>query len=246
MQEWMKLIPEAELALYQKAGFALEAKPGKRPALIVVDMTYGFTGSEGLTLEQAMQEFQPACGPVSWETMPRIARLIELFRDRELPIVYTRSDLHDVPFTGKSTKSRRDTTKLAAKFSEFPPAVAPRAGEWVLEKTKSSSFFQTPLSAYLIKQAIDTVVVCGVSTSGCVRSSAVDAFSHGFTTFVVDDCCFDRSHFAHCANLFDLQKYASVVSLDEIAALLAPKTVNTERTARPARPTPPGTAARGR
>ena len=67
--------------------------------------------------------------------------------------------------------------------------------------------------------------MCGVSTSGCVRASAVDAFSHGFATLVVDDCCFDRSYFAHCANLFDLQaKYASVLSLDELDRLLRPQT----------------------
>jgi maleamate amidohydrolase len=93
----------------------------------------------------------------------------------------------------------------------------------VLPKTKASGFFQTPLAAYLTKQQIDTAVVCGVSTSGCVRATAVDAHSHGYTTFVIDDCCFDRSYFAHCANLFDLDaKYASVVSLDEIALMLRP------------------------
>jgi maleamate amidohydrolase len=74
---------------------------------------------------------------------------------------------------------------------------------------------------YLRKEGIDTVVICGVSTSGCVRASTVDAFSHGYTTFVIDDCCFDRSHFAHCANLFDMNaKYATVLSLGEIAGSL--------------------------
>jgi nicotinamidase-related amidase len=221
MKEWMKLIPKSELALYEKVGFAESARLGVRPMLLVVDVTYGFTGSEGLTLEQAIAEFQPACGPVSWETMPRIARLIALFRGCGLPVVFTRSDLRDVPFTGKSTRSKRDATKLSAKFSEFPPAIAPRSGEWVLEKTKSSAFFQTPLSAYLVREAVDTVVVCGVSTSGCVRGTAVDAASHGFNTLVVDDCCFDRSAFAHATNLFDLTKYTSVISLDELEALLA-------------------------
>jgi nicotinamidase-related amidase len=153
--------------------------------------------------------------------MPRIARLIGLFRGRELPVVFTRSDLKDVPFTGKSTRSKRDAARLSAKFSEFPPAIAPRSGEWVLEKTKSSAFFQTPLSAYLVREGIDTVVVCGVSTSGCVRGTAVDAHSHGFNTLVVDDCCFDRSAFAHAANLFDLTKYAAVLSLSELDALIA-------------------------
>lgn len=222
MKEWMKLIPEADLRTYQRGGFLAEGKLGKHPALIVVDCTYGFTGSEGLTLEEAIAEFSTACGPVSWETMPRIARLLGLFRELKLPVVFTCNEAYDVLYAGRATK-RKPRAKDEAKFNEFPAAIAPKGEEWVLAKTKASGFFQTPLSAYLIKQGIDTAVVCGVSTSGCVRATAVDAHSHGFTTFVIDDCCFDRSNFAHCANLFDLQaKYAAVVSLDELTALLQP------------------------
>ena len=222
MKEWMKLIPEADLGTYQKAGFLADLQFGQRTALIVVDVTYGFTGSEGATLEQAIQEFPTACGPASWEAMPRVARLIGMFRERKLPIVFTQADLSATVFTGTATKSKR---KGLAKpgFNDFPALIAPRSDEWVLAKTKASGFFQTPLTAYLIKQSVDTLVLCGVSTSGCVRASAVDAFSHGFATFVVDDCCFDRSYFAHCANLFDLSaKYASVVSLHEVAELMRP------------------------
>jgi nicotinamidase-related amidase len=99
--------------------------------------------------------------------------------------------------------------------------VKPRAGEWTLGKTRASAFFQTPLLSYLVQQNVDTLVFCGVSTSGCVRASVVDGFSNGFSTFVVDECCFDRSAFAHAANLFDMEaKYASVVSLDELAQLM--------------------------
>ena len=222
MKEWMKLIPEADVQTYLRGGLLADIKFGKRPGLIVVDCIYGFTGSEGLTLEEAIAEFSTACGPVSWETMPRIASLIGLFRECNLPIIFTNSAAKDVAYTGRTTK-RKPRARDEVKYNEFPPAIAPQSDEWVLGKTKASAFFQTPLSAYLIKQGIDTVVVCGVSTSGCVRASAVDAHSNGFTTFVVDDCCFDRSHFAHCANLFDLQaKYAAVVSLDELVALLKP------------------------
>jgi maleamate amidohydrolase len=230
MKEWWKVIPAQERSTYEKAGFVPNVDIGKQPCLIVVDVTYGFTGSEGLTLEGAVAEFHTACGPAGWEAMPRIARLIGLFRRAALPIVFTRSDLDAAAFAGKATNSRRKG-KPSAKFNEFPVAIAPREGEWVLEKTKASAFFQTPLSAYLIKQGVDTAVVCGVSTSGCVRASAVDAFSHGFKTVVVDDCCFDRSHFAHCANLFDLQaKYAAVLSLEELQDILAPPPQSTDGT----------------
>jgi nicotinamidase-related amidase len=222
MKEWMKLIPEEDLRTYRKAGFLADLKFGRRTALIVVDVTYGFTGSETATLEEAIQEFPTACGPSAWEAMPRIARLIGMFRELKLPVVFTQADLPATLFAGSATKSKR-VALPKPKFNDFPPAIAPRSDEWVLAKTKASGFFQTPLTAYLIKEGVDTLVLCGVSTSGCVRASAVDAFSHGFATFVVDDCCFDRSYFAHCANLFDLNaKYASVLSLHEVAELMRP------------------------
>lgn len=225
MRPWQQLIPGEELAAYQRSGFHGALPMGERPALIVVDVTLGFTGSRGLTLEQAVAEFPAACGPASWAAMPSIARLVALFRERTLPIVYTRSSLDDIAWTGKATKAKRAGKPLPEHFNDFPAEIAPVAGEWVLEKTKASAFFGTPLATYLVKERIDTAVVCGVSTSGCVRASVVDAFSHGLATFVVDDCCFDRSQFAHAANLFDMNaKYASVVSMGEVADLLPPAT----------------------
>jgi maleamate amidohydrolase len=221
MKDWQKLIPPAELEAYQRSGFHGDLSMGERAALIVVDVTFGFAGSRGLTLEEAVAEFSAACGPSSWIAMPKIARLIEVFRARALPIVYSRSRLDDIAWTGKATKAKRAARPLPARFNEFPEEIAPREGEWVLEKTKASTFFGTPLSTYLIKERVDTLVFAGVSTSGCVRASVVDGFSHGFSTFVVDDCCFDRSEFAHAANLFDMSgKYASVVSLAELEKVL--------------------------
>ena len=218
MKKWMEQIPESERRILSKAGFFAETNIGARTALIVVDVTMGFCGSEGLTLDEAIQEYSTACGPMSWETMPRIAQLIEFFRKQKRPIIYTLSDIEGTMYAGKATKSK-SKGRPAKGYNDFPAAIQPREGDWVLPKTKASGFFQTPLPAYLARQSIDTVVVCGVSTSGCVRATSVDAHSHGYTTIVVDDCCFDRSYFAHCANLFDLQaKYATVVSLEEITA----------------------------
>ena len=153
MKDWMKVIPAEELATFSKAGFSGARAPGARTALIVVDVTYGFTGSPGLTLEQAIKEYPTACGPASWTAMPKIARLIELFRSLHLPIVFTRSSAHDVPFAGKATKGKRDLV-VEPRFNEFPETVMPRAGEWVLEKTKASCFFMTPLPIYLVKESI--------------------------------------------------------------------------------------------
>ena len=220
MNDWMKLIPESELVTYRSAGFLTDMTLGQSPALIVVDVTFAFTGYEGQTLQESIASFGSACGPVSWEAMPKIVKLIAMFRERGLPIVFTNSAPANTPYAGKATKSKR-TKAPPQGANDFPEAITPRAGEWVLGKTRASAFFQTPLTSYLVQQHVDTLVFCGVSTSGCVRASVVDGFSHGFQTFVVDECCFDRSPFAHAANLFDMEaKYASVVSLSELAALM--------------------------
>jgi maleamate amidohydrolase len=216
---WLKEVPAKDLEHYLRVGMLHSLPVGERPALMVVDVTYGFCGSEGLTLEQAGQEYPTAAGPVAWETMPQIARLIRLFRDLKRPIVYTYPDHTVQVFTGATGKSKRKVKP--PRFHEIPAVIAPQEGEWVLAKPQASIFFQTPLPLFLTRNKIDTVVICGVATSGCIRASAVDAVSHGYTSIVVDDCCFDMSYFAHCANLFDLHaKYATVMSLSDLAQAL--------------------------
>lgn len=220
MKDWLKIVPENERKTYEKAGFLDPAAIGENTALLVIDVTYGFTGREGQSLDEAIEEFSTACGPVSWETMPRIKRLIEMFRELGRPVIFTRSAPDDTPYTGRATKGAK-LNRYVPGSNDIPDVIQPRDGEWILEKTKASVFFQTPLASYLVRKKIDSVVVCGVATSGCVRASVVDCFSNGFPTFVVDDCCFDRSNFAHCANLFDMHaKYATVLSLDELEGLM--------------------------
>ena len=211
----MENVPEQDLAALRSGGGELEL--GRRSALIVVDVTYGFTGSEGLSLEEARGEYSTASGPAAWEAMPRIARLIQLTRRQGMPVVYTRTDTNAQRFAGRATKKARRGDKVMTGFGDFPDAIRPTDGDWVIEKTKASAFFQTPLSVFLVRERVESVIVCGVSTSGCVRATAVDSCSHGFSTFVVDDACFDRSWFAHCNNLVDMgTKYADVLSLDDL------------------------------
>jgi len=224
MKDWLAIVPEVERNTYTAAGFGSEMKIGENTALLVVDVTYGFTGLPEQTLEEAVAQFATACGPTSWEAMPRIKRLIEMFRELGRPVIYTRAATDNTPFSGRATKANRHERETPLLHNEIPDVIAPDEAEWVLGKTKASAFFQTPLTSYLVKKGIDSVVVCGVSTSGCVRATVVDSFSNGFPTFVIDDCCFDRSNFAHCANLFDMNaKYATVVSLEELEKLMLGK-----------------------
>ena len=115
----------------------------------------------------------------------------------------------------KSTNRQRliDGEELYAIQEELAPA----PGELIIRKESASAFFGTPLIAHLTQLGIQTLIVCGESTSGCVRATAVDAYSHGFHVVLVEECCFDRSIISHKVNLFDMHhKYADVMHVDEV------------------------------
>ncbi len=100
---------------------------------------------------------------------------------------------------------------------EIYEAFKPEPGDLIIYKERASGFFGTPIVAHLTRMGIDSLIVCGESTSGCVRASVVDAYSYGFHVVVVEECCFDRSLLSHKVNLFDLHhKYADVMHLDEV------------------------------
>lgn len=221
MSNWIDEVPEADRATYRRGGFGDRQQVGTRAALLVIDVTYGFTGEAEQTLEEAIEKYVTACGPVAWRVMPKIKSLIDFFRALDSSIIYTRSSPEDTPFSGRATKSKNLSLSISDHDNSFPDLIKPELGDWILEKTKASAFFETPLLSGLRKQKIDTLFVCGVSTSGCVRATVVDGFSHGFNIFVIEDCCFDRSNYAHCANLFDMNaKYATVISHEETMDIL--------------------------
>ena len=125
----------------------------------------------------------------------------------------TRPD--SLPSRVTATKRQRvpQDPALYAIKAEFKP----QPGDVVITKQRASGFYGTPLMAHLTQLGIQTVIVCGESTSGCVRASSVDAYSNGFHVVVVEECCFDRSMLSHKVNLFDLHhKYTDVMHVDEV------------------------------
>lgn len=219
MDDWLSLIPPEARQAHQRSGFKPESGPGRSAALLIVDVTLGFMGSKGQSLEESQREYPTGTGDMGWKALPRIRTLLQLFRDRGLPVIFTKMDTGLAGQLGNATMRPLSfgPDDDEERFGRFPEEIEPVPGEYVLAKTKASSFFQTPLSAYLTRRGVDTVVLCGVGTSGCVRATAVDSFSHGYSTFVVHDCCFDRSSFAHATNLFDMNgRYASVVGVADV------------------------------
>jgi maleamate amidohydrolase len=154
-------------------------------------------------------------------TMP----LLAFFRDQHLPIAYTRvvyaEDGSDAGvFCLKAPNLRMLTDRHPA--GQIVPELAPRPGELIVRKTQPSAFFGTGLAGWLVRQGVDTVVVTGCTTSGCVRASVVDALSYNFRPVVARDGVGDRSLAAHEANLFDMeQKYADLMDCAEIPSALA-------------------------
>ena len=193
---------------YAAAGFGRRLDPGRRPALLLVDLVRAyFTPGSELYLGD------DAC-------LASAARLLAVARRCGVPVVHTRVRYAEGGADGGVFF--RKVGALARLVGDSPdgqlmPQVAPRPGEPVVVKQYASAFFGTSLASTLTSLGVDTTVIAGVSTSGCVRATAVDACQHGFVPLVVRDAVGDRDPGPHEANLFDLQaKYAEVV--DEATA----------------------------
>jgi maleamate amidohydrolase len=202
-----------EIAIYEQQGFGNRIGFGKSPALLMVDFTVGFNDPAwfgGGNIDAAVRQ---------------TVRLLEFFRKQRLPIAHTRivyaEDGSDVGiFATKIARLGALTETHAA--GQIVPELSPLSGELVVRKTQASAFFNTGLAAWLIGRGVDTLIVCGCTTSGCVRASVIDAASWNFRTMVVQDCVGDRADGPHRANLFDMgQKYADIVSRDEVIACVA-------------------------
>lgn len=188
---------------------------GARPALLMIDFMQGYT-TEGAPL------FAP--GVVS--AVSESVELLSVARGHRIPVIHTNIRYKPGHFADggmwvKKAPVMKDMIE-GNPLAEFCIEVAPRDDEVVVTKQYASSFFGTSLASMLYAQGIDTVILAGCSTSGCVRATAVDAVQHGFRTIVVRECVGDRHEGPHEANLFDIDnKYGDVVSRKEVFAYLA-------------------------
>jgi nicotinamidase-related amidase len=217
---WWDLLTAEEQVVYGRAGYGHDLEWGDRPALLIVDTTYAFTGHAPVPILEAIKEFPTACGESAWASIAQMEKVLEAFRTFDLPVLYTigisdRTAVTRGAWRWKKTAlgERQDQ----ADANEIPPPIAPRAGDTVIPKTKPSAFFATPLASYLTGLGIDTVIVMGGVTSGCVRATVVDAFSQNYRTIVIPEAVFDRARAPHLANLLDMEsKYAALQTVPEV------------------------------
>jgi nicotinamidase-related amidase len=148
----------------------------------------------------------------------------ELFaaaRGAGLPIFYSTGDVRAESRPSLVTATKRNKPPLDPADFAIRPEFKPQPQDVVITKQRASAFFGTPLVAHLTQLGVQTLVICGESTSGCVRASAVDAYSHGYHVVLVEECCFDRSLLSHKVNLFDMHhKYCDVMHVSDVVAHL--------------------------
>jgi nicotinamidase-related amidase len=181
-------------------------------------------GDKNLPLLEGVELWSGYCGPVGWNAVPHIQALMREARAAGIPICHATGLLDEESgIVGWSPALHPNRTRGAkprdaaaqdrhARRYDIIDEVAPQAGDVVVRKTAPSAFWGTPLIAELNRLGIDTLLVTGESTSGCVRATVVDAASYRFRVQVIEDCVFDRHEACHAMNLFDMdQKYADVI-----------------------------------
>jgi len=219
---WQTYLPEEDRAIYDKGGYAKRQPFGSRPALLVIDVVTSFTGTKPMDIMDAIDEYPTACGMAAWDALPQIRKLLDAARGAGINVTYIKGSPINKYFVGDTTKGNYTKEAIFRKYDvPIHPMIEPRDDEYVCEKTRASAFFGTPLATYLYKEGIDCLLIAGCTTSGCIRSSSIDAWNCGFPGFIVEECVFDRSRHSHLTSLYELHaKYASVVTLDEARALL--------------------------
>lgn len=210
------LIPPEERARYVKGNMGARVGFGKRPAILVVDMTRAFIEDR----------FPLGSSKAGEPCAQAIQQLLDVARPLGVPVVYSRYQAFPAEaewgrWLDKGTGAEPDSPMRSAEAHEIVDLLEPKRGDVVITKAKPSAFFGTQLTSVLTYFGIDTTIVTGMVTSGCVRATVVDAFSHNYRVIIPQECVADRSETTHQINLFDMDmKYADVIALADVIAHL--------------------------
>jgi maleamate amidohydrolase len=216
---WKDIIPPEIFDIYEQ--YRRKTFVGPRTALLAIDL-YELAYQGGAKPVHEVAKTHPSsCGIRAWNAIEPTQRLFTAARAAGLPVFYSTGDARGAskPNLIKVTH-RTGATPGESEFAirrEF----APQPGDVIITKQRASAFYGTPLAAHLTQLGVQSLIVVGESTSGCVRASVVDAFSHGYHVTIAEECCFDRSEISHKVNLFDMHhKYADVMTAREVIAHL--------------------------
>jgi nicotinamidase-related amidase len=214
------MIEQETIQIYDKAGLGHGLSLGVRPAVLVVDFACGFTDAA-----------TPLGADMSAE-VEATKQLLDVARAKAIPVIFTAVGYEASEATRGTLWFQKlpglKDLEVGTQAVEIDPRLELRADEIVILKKGASAFFGTNLGSVLLHEHVDSVILCGATTSGCIRATAVDLLQHGWPTLVPRECVADRAQGPHEANLFDIQaKYADVVTLEDALSYL--DTLDTER-----------------
>ncbi len=224
---WQDIVPAEVLEIYKH--YQRDTFIGPAPALLAIDL-YDLAYEGGpKPVAELVGTYPSSCGINAYNAITPTQKLFAAARAAGLPIFYTTMDTRPTSRPGKVSATNRRKVRIDDAAYNIRAEFAPEPGDVVITKQRASAFYGSPLAAHMLQLGVRSVIVCGESTSGCVRASAVDAYSLGFHVSVIEECVFDRSMLSHKVNLFDLHhKYADVLHIEqavsELGTLAAAKT----------------------
>lgn len=206
------ILPDEDIEYFEKGGFGSRNDWGEQVGLLIVDMTREFTRADS----------DLGRGDTASEAISAIERLLGAYRTHDRPAFYTTPEQSFPEDYSGTTKATPDRESRREGGNEIPDPIAPKEDDVLIRKPRASAFFDTHLANMLHELGIDTLLVTGMTTSGCVRASVVDAHSSNFTTIVPKECVADRGIASHEISLFDMDmKYADVENVDDVLERLS-------------------------
>lgn len=227
---WEDMLTPADIQVIEKGGYGQSRGMGTKPALLIIDVQHNYVG-ENLPIEQQLEHWPSGGGRAAYEAINRIGELRQAAKVRGFPVIYTRNvQKKTLSFDSFGLKAKRDNSKYldGRPETQIVDQLAPDESDLVVDKSYASIFFGTAMISYLVKLGVDSLILTGGSSSGCVRASAVDAVTRNFNVSVVSDAVYDRIELSHKAALLDLwMKYCDVPSTSEVLEYL--KNINKEQ-----------------
>src|SRR3981081_1936800 len=178
---WKDVIDPDTLQIYQ--AYRRKTYVGDNPAVLAIDLyNKAYLGGDR-PVKEVDREFSGTCGENAWRALPPTQKLFASARRAGVPVIYTTRHVD----TGGVQSTNRNLGRMAGDIYDIKGELAPQPGDLVIYKERASGFFGTPLIAHLQKMRINSLIICGESTSGCVRASTVEAYSYGFPNVVVEE-----------------------------------------------------------